>query len=130
MYLQLAENGYTPPSVYMADPGRLVRVRGYRVPSHLRRLSEEAQDMNPYVYLPAHIMGTDKGMMVREDYFDALNDEEWKGLMWQLAPFQAPVESGMSEGHFLSGLFKSRAERKEKREVKTDKKKANVELKL
>lgn len=135
MYLQLAENSsYTPPSVYMAE--RLIKVRGYqrksRVRPHLRRLSEEEQ--NPYVYIPAHISGLDRGLMVREDNFDDMSNEEWKGMMWQLAPYQAPVQNQqVSEQLYLSGLFGSRASRQAKRQEheksRSEKKAAKTEIK-
>lgn len=151
MYLQLAEDGnpmdgsnYIPPSVYMADPGHLITVRGYkkkgsRVPIHLRRLSEDvpAYGENPYVFIP-DLSGQTAGFQVREDWFDWMTPEEWRSFMLELLPYQPPVASGaMSEGEYLlSGLFglippraTRIANRTAKVEAKTAKQNAKADLK-
>lgn len=123
MYLQLAEGrGYTPPSVYMAER---TRVSAYRrksnyVPMHYRELSEAG---SPYIFMPAHLSPTGTDLNIREDHFDNLSKNEWKGLMWQLAPFQPEVKSQqMSEGMFLSGRAERKTARAEKKAIKAEKK--------
>lgn len=142
MYLQLAEKEYIPPSVYMAQGQRsaFTYVKRYRrkgsvVPGHYRALSEEESD-NPYVVLPAHVSPTGATLAVREDYFDDLDDNEWRGLMFQLLPYQPQVKQGMSEGMFLAAKAdrkKRREDRKkqkeEKKKLKLDKKAAKNEIK-
>ena len=126
MYLQLAE-GYEPPEQYMGDPAVLTRVRGYsrsgsRVPAHLRRLSEEGE--NPYVFVP-DTTGETRGVMVREDYFDDLSEEEWIILMEQLSAYQ---DLGMSEFAFLEAKGRRRRRRAERRKLRADKKRAKNEI--
>lgn len=135
MFLELAEGGeYTPPPMYMSER---VRVRGYKrkgntVSSHFRNLSEEVDldiEDNPYVFIP-DLTGATAGYQVREDYFDGLTDSQWKELMYQLLPYQVPVQQGMSEDMYLAGLFGTRATRKAKRDAKQEKKDAKTQIKL
>lgn len=119
MYLQLAER-----PIY-------ANIQGYKrksnyVPAHRRRLNEGAEPVNPYIFLPKEITGSAQDMYVREDYFDdVLTDNEFKAMMWQLAPFQKSVHQGMSEAQELAG----RAERKKKREERKEAKKEKKETK-
>lgn len=111
MYLQLAENG--------TDQQKKIAVT------------------DPFIYLPPVIFkdGTRlKGTFVREDYFDDLNNEEWKTLMKQLAPYQP--KGLMSDGNTLADRASRKAKRADKKaqkaadkQAKQDAKKAKAETK-
>jgi len=109
MYLQLAE-GYQPPSQYYMPPH-----------SYMGEKEE-----NPYVFVP-DTTGETRGTMVREDYFDFLDEEEWITFMEQLSAYQ---DMGMSEFAFLSAKGRRRRRRAERQKLRAEKKRAKNEIRL
>jgi hypothetical protein len=104
MYLQLSENGNsTPPPITATD--------------------------NPFIFVP-DFTGNSKGIFVREDYFDDLDDKDWNVLMQQLSPYQPEINAGMSEDYFLSSRAERKARREKKRELKMQKKEAKNAIKF
>jgi len=77
----------------------------------------------PYIFIP-NGGRSGRGMYVREDFFDALPDNEYKVVMSRLLPHQREVQRGMSESMYLS----NKANRKQRRADKHDKKQSKIEL--
>ena len=77
----------------------------------------------PYIFIP-NGGRSGRGMYVREDFFDALPDNEYKVVMSRLLPHQREIQRGMSETMYMS----DKASRKQRREDKHDKKQAKASL--
>ena len=122
-------------TLQLAEKPRYTSVHGYRrkannVRPHRRMLNEGEENPNPYIYLPAHLTGAQTGIYVREDYFDDLSPDEWKSMMWQLAPFQHETQvKGMSETAQMADRASRKKRREERKKAKVDKKGAKNEIK-
>jgi len=110
MYLELAENGTDnlyldegENELYLDENGQLV---------------EGEEEVSPYIFVPGQ--QGQKGVYVREDYFDDLPDQDWERLFIELEAQQP----GLS----LFGLGKKgRARRAERRDRRSERKLQKIE---
>lgn len=126
MTLQLAENNLFQ---------REIKVKSYKrkpfVKAHTRTLSDNAKNLNPYIFIPDFEAGAG-GIFVREDKFDGLPADQYKLFMDLLAPYQPEHSQALDEEdeHTLSGIFKNWiAGREERKAKRTERKGQRVESK-